>query len=361
MQGIKMPLGPVMLDLVGTVLQDDEKVMLSNPLVGGVIYFARNYQSPAQIKSLSDAIRDIRPELLIAVDQEGGRVQRFIEGFTRLPAMQKFLPLYRKNAEACLGMVKNCGWLMASELLAVGVDFSFAPVLDVDDIGCDVIANRSFSPNPQEVCALASAWMSGMHEAGMATTGKHFPGHGSVTSDSHLTQPVDTREFVDIARHDLIPFVELFASLDAVMPAHILFSSVDAMHTVGFSSYWLQTILRKDLGFEGVIFSDDLSMRGAASVGGYVARAEHALAAGCDMVLICNNRDGANEVLKSLNFTATSIEDKEVRQRWSNRLSGMSANHCVGALSVKDKYLSLDELQQVARWQLSQQIINVLT
>lgn len=358
---MKMPLGPVMLDLVGTVLQDDEKAMLSNPLVGGVIYFARNYQSPAQIKALSDAIRGIRPELLIAVDQEGGRVQRFIEGFTRLPAMQKFLPLYRKNAKACLGMVKNCGWLMASELVAVGVDFSFAPVLDVDDSGCDVIANRSFSPKPEEVCALAAAWMAGMHEAGMATTGKHFPGHGSVTSDSHLTQPVDLREFVDIAKHDLIPFVELFADLDAVMPAHILFSKIDAKHTVGFSSYWLQTILRKDLGFEGVIFSDDLSMKGAASVGGYVARAEHALVAGCDMVLICNNRDGVDEVLNNLNFTKTSIEGKDEHEIWSNRLSKMSANHCVSKPGVKDKYLSLDELQQVARWQLSQQIINVLT
>ena len=164
-----MSLGPIIIDLAGTVLQDDEKVLLSHPLVGGVIYFARNYESPLQIKTLSDAIRQIRPELLIAVDQEGGRVQRFSKGLTRLPAMQNFLPLYRKNAQACLGIVKNCGWLMASELLAVGVDFSFAPVLDVDDNGCDVIANRSFSPKPAEVSSLAGAWMAGMHEAGTAS------------------------------------------------------------------------------------------------------------------------------------------------------------------------------------------------
>jgi beta-N-acetylhexosaminidase len=352
-----MSLGPIIIDLAGTVLQDDEKVLLSHPLVGGVIYFARNYESPLQIKTLSDAIRQIRPELLIAVDQEGGRVQRFSKGLTRLPAMQNFLPLYRKNAQACLGIVKNCGWLMASELLAVGVDFSFAPVLDVDDNGCDVIANRSFSPKPADVSSLAGAWMAGMHEAGMATTGKHFPGHGSVTSDSHLTLPVDSREFAEIAGHDLIPFVELFQSLDAIMPAHILFPNVDAEHTVGFSSYWLRTILRKDLGFKGVIFSDDLSMQAAALVGGFLARAQHALNAGCDMVLICNNRDGVNDVLDNLNF---SIADADY-PRWLHRLSTMSAHHCNSHDALKQTHLSLDDLHKESRWHLSQQIISVLT
>jgi beta-N-acetylhexosaminidase len=357
MQGTKMPLGPVMIDLVGKALQDDEKLLLSHPLVGGVIYFARNYESPLQIKTLSNSIRDIRPGLLIAVDQEGGRVQRFIEGFTRLPAMQKFLPLYRKNADACLSMVKNSGWLMATELLAVGVDFSFAPVLDTDDHRCDVIANRSFSPKPEEVSALAAAWIAGMHEAGMATTGKHFPGHGSVLSDSHLTQPVDLREFVDIANHDLIPFVELLESLDAIMPAHILFPNIDAEHTVGFSSYWLRSILRKDLGFKGVIFSDDLSMQGAASVGGFLERAKHALEAGCDMVLVCNNRDGVNEVLNNLDFNITN-PDHLISLR---RLSAMSAKHGAQKSGLKSRYLSLDELHQLTRWQLSQQFITALT
>jgi beta-N-acetylhexosaminidase len=352
-----MSLGPIIIDLAGTVLQDDEKALLSHPLVGGVIYFARNYESPLQIKTLSDAIRQIRPELLIAVDQEGGRVQRFMEGFTRLPAMQKFLPLYRKNKQACLGIVKNCGWLMASELLAVGVDFSFAPVLDVDDSGCDVIANRSFSPNPAEVSILAGAWMTGMHEAGMATTGKHFPGHGSVTSDSHLTQPIDSREFAEIAVHDLVPFVELFESLDAIMPAHILFPNVDAEHTVGFSSYWLRSILREDLGFKGVIFSDDLSMQGAASVGGFLTRAQHALNAGCDMVLICNNRDGVNEVLNNLHF---SITDDDY-PKWLHRLSTMSAHYRADHKSLKQSHLSIDALQKELRWQLTQQIVSVLT
>ncbi len=346
-----MPLGPIMLDLAGTVLQDAEKELLLHPYVGGVIYFGRNYESPAQIKALSDSIREIRPELLIAVDQEGGRVQRFIQGFTRLPAMQKFLPLYRKNTKACLAMVKNSGWLMASELLAVGVDFSFAPVLDVDDNKCSIVADRSFSPKPFEVTALAAAWMEGMHEAGMATTGKHFPGHGSVTVDSHLTQPVDTREFADIAKHDLVPFVELLPSLDAIMPAHIVFPNIDANNTVGFSAYWLQTILRGDLGFKGVIFSDDLSMKGAHSVGGYLARAQHALNAGCDMILVCNSREGVLELLDSNCF---AMADKE-SQALSSRLFSMSAKH-----QSNSHILPMEALQQSSRWQLSQQITQVL-
>ncbi len=347
-----MLLGPIMLDLAGTVLQDDEKELLLHPYVGGVIYFGRNYESPSQIKALSDSIRALRPELLIAVDQEGGRVQRFTQGFTRLPAVQKFLPLYRKNADACLSMVKNTGWLMASELLAVGVDFSFAPVLDVDDNKCTIVADRSFSPKPHEVTALAGAWMEGMHEAGMATTGKHFPGHGSVTVDSHLVQPVDEREFADIAEHDLIPFVELLPALDAVMPAHIVFPRVDKNNTVGFSPYWLQTILREEFGFSGVIFSDDLSMKGAHSVGGYVSRAQHALAAGCDMVLVCNNRKGALELLSSDNFAMA----EQKLQGLSSKLSTMSAKHLSNV-----QILPMDVLQQSSRWQLSQQIIQVLT
>lgn len=346
-----MPLGPLMLDLVGTVLDDNEKNMLLHPLVGGVIYFARNFESPVQIKVLSEAIRAIRPDLLIAVDQEGGRVQRFKEGFTRLPAMQSFLPLYRSDPETCIATVKDCGWLMASELLAVGVDFSFAPVLDVDDFQCDVIADRSFSPKPEEVTALASAWMVGMREAGMATTGKHFPGHGGVTSDSHLTQPIDARPLDEIAKHDLIPFVALFSILDAVMPAHIVFSNVDPNHTVGFSAYWLQSILRKKLGFTGVIFSDDLSMKGAASVGGYIARAENALRAGCDMILICNNRAGVDEVLQNLEFSLPTLDYRQ----WSERLSTMSSQKTQG---ITNKHLSMSELKGLKRWVSTQNSID---
>ncbi len=344
-----MALGPVMLDVESLTLSEEEQIMLSHPLVGGVIYFARNYESPSQIKALSDSIRQIRPELLIAVDQEGGRVQRFKNGFTRLPPMQKFLPLYRKNTEAALKLVKDSGWLMAAELLAVGVDFSFAPVLDLDDCGCEVIADRSFSPKPDEVIALAGAWMEGMHEAGMATTGKHFPGHGSVTTDSHLELPVDSRDIADIATKDLVPFAALLTQLDAIMPAHILFSKVDGGNSVGFSNYWLQTILREDLGFDGVIFSDDLSMEGAAASGSYMARAKLALNAGCDMILVCNNRAGALEILNGL--SVDSCNDYKT----DKHLSVMSAFS-----QHSSDILSLAELHNNSRWQLSHQLLRVL-
>jgi beta-N-acetylhexosaminidase len=306
--------GPVIIDIAGTSLTDDDKKVLAHPLVGGIIYFARNYQSVEQITSLSRDIRQLRPDILIGVDQEGGRVQRFKTGFTRLPAMQRFLPLYRKNQEAALSLVEDCGWLMAVELLAVGVDLSFAPVLDVDDNFCQVISDRAFSSNPEEVSELAGAFMRGMQDAGMATTGKHFPGHGGVTGDSHAVSPVDKRTMEKITEHDLIPFVKLLPSLNAVMPAHIIFPSIDPL-PVGFSSYWLQVQLREKLCFDGVIFSDDLTMEGAAVAGNYGERAIAAIDAGCDMILVCNNRDGALEALSALEQSpqVTNAEQTNLR------------------------------------------------
>lgn len=336
--------GPVMLDLEATVLSTAERELLAHPRVGGVIFFARNYESPAQIRALVEAIRAIKPEILIAVDQEGGRVQRFREGFTRIPAMQQFLPLYRKNAQATLSLVQNAAWLMATELLAVGVDISFAPVLDVDDSHCRVIADRSFSPEPDEVVALAAAWMAGMYEAGMATTGKHFPGHGHVTTDSHLVLPVDTRDFDAIAKKDLIPFIELQSKLDAVMPAHILFSNIDSQHTVGFSQHWLQTVLRDGLKFDGVIFSDDLTMEGAASAGSFSERATLALAAGCDMVLVCNHRQGAVEILQN---KAILVGDRIDASQRIKRMIGKPN-------------IAWDDVKQMPRWQLTRQLLNVI-
>ncbi|MFT5118643.1 MAG: beta-N-acetylhexosaminidase [Kiritimatiellia bacterium] len=315
-----MPIGPVMMDIQGTALTAEDKTLLQNPLVGGLIYFARNFESAEQISRLSADIHRVRPELLIAVDQEGGRVQRFKTGFTRLPAMQRFLPLFHKNPQAALLLVKDCGWLMAVELLAVGVDFSFAPVVDVDDCHSEVIADRSFSPSPEEVTQLAGAFIQGMHEAGMATTGKHFPGHGSVKGDSHQLLPQDDRSYAEIEQHDLIPFKQLMGSLDALMPAHIVFSQLDS-NPVGFSPYWLETILRQQLGFKGVIFSDDLTMEGAAIAGNYATRAQTALAAGCDMVLVCNSRLGVEQVLDSLSAmqvkNTTRLSTMSARKTWS--------------------------------------------
>ena len=337
-----MTIGPVMLDLEGTVLTAEEEELLRHPLVGGVIYFARNYQSPSQIKSLTESIRSLRPELLLAVDQEGGRVQRFREGFTRLPPVQQFLPLFRRNPDRALSLVRDVGWLMASEVLTVGVDFSFAPVLDLDDQHCEVIANRSFSPDATEAVALAGAWMAGMHEAGMATTGKHFPGHGAVRGDSHLQLPVDNRELSAIADSDLRPFVELRDHLDAIMPAHILFPAVDQRQPVGFSHYWLQTILRGELQYPGVIFSDDLGMAGAAGAGSFVERARLALEAGCDMVLVCNQREGVREILASL-----VPGEREESER---RLAKMRAR---GGLDHK-------ELIACERWRLTRRLLGSL-
>ncbi len=308
-----MPTGPIMVDIAGTSLTDEDKELILHPSVGGLIYFARNFESATQIQQLSASIASIRPELLIAVDQEGGRVQRFKEGFTRLPAMQRFLPLYRKNPDAALRIVEDCGWLMAVELLAVGVDFSFAPVLDTDDCQCEVIADRAFSPNPKEVSALAGAFIAGMNTAGMSATGKHFPGHGSVKGDSHKVLPIDSRSYDEIAQHDLIPFVELMDKLQGLMPAHIIFSQVDK-HPVGFSSYWLQTVLRQQLGYRGVVFSDDLSMEGAAFAGEYPSRAMAALDAGCDMALVCNDREGAKAIIESITIDHWS-DDVTVHQQ----------------------------------------------
>ena len=291
-------LGPLMLDLEGPAINTDEIALIQNPLVGGIIFFARNYVDRSQLQDLVGTIRRHRPDILLAVDQEGGRVQRFINGYTRLPPMQAFVRDYRRDAVATLALVTDVGWLLASEVLASGVDFSFAPVLDVDE-RYSVISNRAFSSSPSEVVDLAGAFVDGMHEAGMATTGKHFPGHGSVIEDSHDTLPRDQRCWDDIVAKDYQPFYLLRQKLDALMPAHIVFSQIDAQ-PVGFSRYWLQTVVREQMRYNGVIFSDDLTMAATATYGDYPRRAALALDAGCDMVLVCNNRRGAQAVLESL-------------------------------------------------------------
>lgn len=315
-----MTAGPLMLDLDGTELTPEERELLSHPMVGGVIFFARNFESREQITALCHAIRQLRPALLLAVDQEGGRVQRFVEGYTRLPAMAKLAAADTGPGSRGQGLVHDTGWLMAAEVLASGVDFSFAPVLDVDRDQCAVIADRAFSDDPRRVAELAGRFIDGMHEAGMAATGKHFPGHGSVTADSHLEIPVDPRELPAIRARDLVPFAELADQLDAVMPAHIRFPAVDE-HCVGFSRLWLQQLLRTDLGYDGVIFSDDLSMKGADVPGGYPQKAALALAAGCDMILVCNNRSGALEVIDYLERSAPQpshrLSRMKARRQWS--------------------------------------------
>ncbi len=285
-----------MLDLIGTELQDSERAFLSNAQVGGVILFARNIQSKQQVIALVEDIRRCSSQLIIAVDQEGGRVQRFKEEFTRIPPMQILGDQIQANTEVGLELVENSGWLMASEVIACGLDISFAPVLDVDRDYSSIIGDRAFSDNPQQVILAANAFINGMNQAGMSATGKHFPGHGGVVADSHLEAPVDHRSIQQLQEKDLKPFVELADSLGGIMPAHITFPAIDSS-SVGFSEFWLQKILRQKIGFKGVIFSDDLSMKGADVAGGYTDKAQLALQAGCDMILVCNCPDGAQEVL----------------------------------------------------------------
>lgn len=291
--------GPLMIDLEGTRLTDVERERLANEAVGGVILFSRNYQSPAQVRALVQSIRSVRPGLLIAVDQEGGRVQRFQSGLTRLPPMRAFGRLYDRDREKALAMARGAGWLMASELRDMDVDFSFAPVLDLDYGASAVIGDRSFHSDPAVVTALAGAWIDGMHEAGMAAVGKHFPGHGAVEADSHVEVPEDTRSLDDILASDAVPFRELADRVDAIMPAHVVYATVDT-EPAGFSAFWLRDILARELGFRGVVVSDDLTMEGASVAGGPRERVDAALRAGCDLLLVCNNPEVADTVIEHL-------------------------------------------------------------
>ncbi len=301
----KQPMGPVMIDVEGFTLSAVEKQKINHPNTGAVILFSRNYSSPEQIEKLISEIRQARHgDILIAVDQEGGRVQRFQTGFTRLPPAAAFA----EHPE----LAKSAGWLMASELLALGVDFSFAPVLDIDCGISEIIGNRSFSQDPLLATQLASHFTKGMNSAGMAATGKHFPGHGAVALDSHLTLPIDTRDLNIICDKDILPFKQLIAEgLEAIMPAHVVYPQVDSL-PAGFSKKWIQGILRTELNFNGVVFSDDLSMEGAASIGNYSQRAKLALDAGCDMVLVCNNSTAAEEVLSSIPISQNIIREQRL-------------------------------------------------
>lgn len=291
--------GALMLDLKGVELDAEEKELLQHPDVGGLIFFSRNFDGVEQIQQLVNSIRAIRPEIILAVDQEGGRVQRFKHGFVSLPPMKTFGDMFTHDAQKACQMAYHCGWLMAAEVLSVGVDMSFAPILDVDCGLSQVIGNRAFHHQPEVATALLHEFILGMHHAGMAATGKHFPGHGSVEADSHVAIPVDNRTFAEIDAFDLVPFKILAPKLQGIMPAHVIYPEVDNK-PAGFSAIWLQDLLRHKMGFKGVIFSDDLSMEGAGVVGGYADRANAALEAGCDMVLACNHRAGAIEILTYL-------------------------------------------------------------
>jgi len=302
---VRMPLGPVMLDVVGLTLQDADITRLVHPNTGAVILFARNYESVEQVTQLIAHIKSLRtPELLVAVDQEGGRVQRFQSGFTRLPAASHFGELWKNDKQSAPINAYQSAKVMASELVAVGVDFSFAPVFDVTSKESEVIGDRCFHPNPNAAAELLGAYIDGMHSAGMVAIAKHFPGHGGVGGDSHHCLPQDERSIEQVRSHDLIPYKALINEIEGVMTAHVLFNQC-AKDIPTYSNYWLQDVLRGELGFGGIIFSDDLTMQGAIDANetpSIVESAQRAIYAGCDMVLVCNKPELADELLEGLEF-----------------------------------------------------------
>lgn len=331
--------GPLMLDVAGTCLTDEDRQLLQAPEVGGLILFARNFENTEQLCDLTASLRACRPDLIIGVDHEGGRVQRFRSGFTRLPAMGQLGRLFDTDPAAALSLSQDIGWLLASELQACDIDLSFTPVLDLDLGRSSVIGDRGFHAQPDVVSQLAAALMAGMHEAGMPATGKHFPGHGYVEADSHLALPEDERSLAAILAQDMVPFVRLIkAGLDAIMPAHVIYRQVDS-RTAGFSPLWLQDWLREHLQFDGVIFSDDLSMEGASVAGGYAGRIQAALAAGCDMLLVCNHRAGALEALAAL------------------QAMNLPANPRLQRLCRRGERLDWSILMQNKRWQATRESI----
>ena len=296
-----MSLGPIMMDLEGTMITPVERELMENPLIGGIILFTRNFVSIEQISALVAEVHALRsPHLLVAIDHEGGRVQRFHDGFTRLPPARVFGSMYNDDADKARRYAEQAGWLLASELRAIGVDFSFAPVLDLAHGVSGVIGDRAYHSRPEVVATLAYASMRGMLRAGMQAVGKHFPGHGGVAEDSHLASPVDHRELKVLLKEDIAPFAKMIANdLSGIMPAHVIYDKVDS-RPAGYSKIWLQDILRKRLHFQGVIFSDDLSMEAAGIAGGYGNRAQQALEAGCDMVLVCNHPEAVSQVVDQL-------------------------------------------------------------
>jgi beta-N-acetylhexosaminidase len=311
---MKRPIGPVMLDVVGASLTEDDVRRIAHPLTGGVVLFARNYQNRTQLLALTQAIRDVRDDVIIAVDQEGGRVQRFkADGFTQLPAMRRVGELWDADVLQATRAATAVGYVLAAELRASGIDLSFTPVLDLDYGQSRAIGDRAFHRDPRVVTLLAKSLNHGLALAGMANCGKHFPGHGFVEADSHLSAPVDNRGLREILDADAQPYSWLGMSLAAVMAAHVVFPRVDAQ-PAGFSRVWLRQILREQLQFPGVIFSDDLSMEGARVAGGTVASAQAALAAGCDIVLVCNQPAEADEVLRELHVAPTRASARRIKR-----------------------------------------------
>ena len=306
----------MVVDVLGPVLTDEDRSRIRHPAAGAVILFARNYENPEQLAQLTaDIEREREPALPVCVDHEGGRVQRFREGFSAIPPMRTLGRLWDRDRDAARDAATSIGYVIASELGAHGVDFSFTPVLDLDYGGSSVIGDRALHFDPTAVGALGACLVRGLAQGGVAAVAKHFPGHGYATADSHVAVPRDERSFKEIARKDIVPYKAVIdAGLAAVMPAHVIYSQVDEQ-PAGYSTHWLQEVLRGKLGFQGIVFSDDLSMEGAAVAGGPPERARAAIGAGCDMVLLCNNPQGLDELLESLKEVALSKPERLERMK----------------------------------------------
>lgn len=331
---VNMPRGAIMADVVAYQLSEDDKQRLLDKNVGGVILFRRNFQNVAQLKQLCQEIKSLRsPELIIAVDHEGGRVQRFIDGFTRLPAMNVLGEMWDTQGETIAKQsAEQIGWVLATELSACGVDLSFTPVLDLDWGQCAVIGNRSFHRDPHVVTELALALQRGLNRGGMKSCGKHFPGHGFVEGDSHHVLPQDDRSFAELAEADIRPFQALAKQgMAAVMPAHVVYPQVDNQ-PAGFSAHWLKQVLRQDLGFDGVIFSDDLTMEGACGAGGIRERARLSFEAGCDIVLVCNRPDLVDE----LRADFPEVANPDLANRWQNMASTLSPEQAIAVMQTPE-------------------------
>ncbi len=337
-------LGRLMLDLDGLHVTEEEKNILQNPHVGGVILFARNIFSRDQVQDLCGEIKKINPMLLIAVDQEGGRVQRLKEGYTILPTMQKLAAFLNSDSDKNFSFSTDLGWLMASEVIASGLDISFAPVLDLDNSRSSVIGDRSIGENPENVIPIAKAFIKGMNQAGMQAIGKHFPGHGGIFADSHLTFSQDTRTLSELESHDLLPFDALKLQLGGIMTAHISFSNIDK-EIATFSKFWLQEILRNKMEYAGTIFSDDLSMKGADYVGGIEAKVGKALESGCNMVLVCNDRPAALEAINFLEKEKISQSEKLTKLKASGSISWVDLENDARRIDIIDKLNTIEKLK----------------
>jgi beta-N-acetylhexosaminidase len=316
MRRLKAPLGPVVLDPSGPALTEDDRRRLLHPAAGGAILFAHNYESPEQLLALTEEIESLRePALPICVDHEGGRVQRFAIGFTAIPPMRRLGMLWDRDREAARRAARAVGTVISAELGAHGVDFSFTPVLDLDYGNSAVIGHRAFHYDPNAVGALAAQLIEGLAGGGMAAVGKHFPGHGFAAADSHVAVPADERPARDIFRKDLVPYqAAIKAGMAAVMPAHVIYAQADP-EPAGYSRYWLQEVLRGKLGFDGLIYSDDLSMEGAGTAGSIAERARAALGAGCDQVLLCQKPKDQELLLESLAATPLAVPERVERMR----------------------------------------------